>query len=287
MVRTDLRQGPIGANMDILTGATLKVPLKWQKGFCMKLRKAIISILDRDSIKGICRYYEAEVDYRSKESMAQYLLRRRSILPQELFEFLKEPQVKAVCEACGMVSTGRRGKLIEKLLRIERGPTFVALDFETADNSRDSACALALVRVENHQIVQRTYNLIKPPRQKFLYTNIRIHGITWEDVADQPTFGELWPTFSPMLEGIDFLAAHNASFDRSVLQKCCKTAGLTPPALPFQCTVRLARQTWDIFPTKLNDVCDHLGITLKHHHAASDAEACALIVIAAHQISPK
>jgi DNA polymerase-3 subunit epsilon len=47
--------------------------------------------------------------------------------------------------------------------------------------------------------------------------------------------------------------------------------------------VRLARQTWDLFPTKLNDVCDYLGITLKHHHAASDAEACALIVIAAHQ----
>jgi len=68
-----------------------------------------------------------------------------------------------------------------------------------------------------------------------------------------------------------------------VLQRCCETAGLTPPGLPFECTVRLARQTWDIFPTKLNDVCDHLGITLKHHHAASDAEACAMIVITAQQ----
>jgi DNA polymerase III subunit epsilon len=51
--------------------------------------------------------------------------------------------------------------------------------------------------------------------------------------------------------------------------------------------VQLARRTWNIRPTKLNNVCDHLGITLKHHHAAADAEACALIVIAAHQISPK
>ena len=47
--------------------------------------------------------------------------------------------------------------------------------------------------------------------------------------------------------------------------------------------MRLARQAWDIFPTKLNNGCDRLGITLKHHHAASDAEACALIVIAAHR----
>ena len=35
--------------------------------------------------------------------------------------------------------------------------TFVALDFETADNGRDSACALGLVRVKNNQIVQRSY----------------------------------------------------------------------------------------------------------------------------------
>ncbi len=165
-----------------------------------------------------------------------------------------------------------------------RGPTFVALDFETADYPRDSACALGLVRVENHRIVRRTYHLIRPPRRRFSFTYL--HGITWEDVAHQPTFAELWPSLTPFLEGVDFLAAHNASFDRSVLQRCCETAGLTPPALPFECTVRLARQTWDIFPTKLNDVCDHLGITLKHHHAASDAEACALIVIAAHRGSP-
>lgn len=167
----------------------------------------------------------------------------------------------------------------------EPGPTFVAIDFETADYSPDSACAVGMVRVENHQIVQRTYSLIQPPRRRFVFTYL--HGITWEDVAHQPTFGQLWPTYGPMLEGIDFLAAHNASFDRSVLHRCCEAAGLRPPKPPFQCTVRLARQTWNIYPTKLNNVCDHLGITLKHHQAASDAEACALIVIAAHKFSPK
>ena len=190
-----------------------------------------------------------------------------------------------MCAACGVPATGRKATLVKRLVKQARGPTFVALDFETADYSPDSACALGLVRVENHQIVQRTYSLIKPPRRRFVFTYL--HGITWEDVAHQPTFGELWPTYSPMLEGIDFLAAHNASFDRSVLHRCCAAAGLEPPEIPFRCTVQLARRTWNLKPTKLNNVCDHLGITLKHHHAASDAEACALIVIAAHRISPK
>ena len=37
-------------------------------------------------------------------------------------------------------------------------PTFVAIDFETADYGRDSACALALVRVEAGVIVQRAFH---------------------------------------------------------------------------------------------------------------------------------
>ncbi len=249
----------------------------------MKLRQAIISILDRDALKKLCRSYGAAVYYRSKESMRQYLLQRQGLAPADLLEQLDEAQVKAVCDTCGLDSQGGRGQLLERVLRLDQGPTFVALDFETADYSPDSACALGLVRVENHRIVRRTYRLIKPPRRRFVFTYL--HGITWEDVAGQPTFAELWPSLTPILEGVDFLAAHNASFDRSVLEKCCEAAGLDPPSIPFRCTVQLARRTWNIRPTKLNNVCDYLGITLKHHHAASDAEACALIVMAAHQNS--
>ena len=45
-----------------------------------------------------------------------------------------------------------------------RPPTFVAIDFETADYGRDSACALALVRVEAEVIVQRAFHYIRPPQ---------------------------------------------------------------------------------------------------------------------------
>ncbi len=43
-------------------------------------------------------------------------------------------------------------------------PTFVAIDYETADYGRDSACALALVRVEAGVIVQRAFHYIRPPQ---------------------------------------------------------------------------------------------------------------------------
>lgn len=159
--------------------------------------------------------------------------------------------------------------------------TFVALDFETADNGRDSACSVGLVRVEDDQIVQRVHYLIRPPRSSFRFTYI--HGIRWRDVADQPCFGELWEVIQPLLKDAEFLAAHNASFDQGVLYACCDAYSIPHPSHPFICTVQLARKTWNLYPTKLPNVCDYLGIELDHHQALSDAEACAQIVISAHQ----
>ncbi|HLD99967.1 MAG TPA: 3'-5' exonuclease [Bdellovibrionota bacterium] len=168
--------------------------------------------------------------------------------------------------------------------------SFLALDFETADIRAESACAIGLVKVTDHRIVGREHFLIKPPSGKsgqrskkpdFMFTYI--HGITRAHVAAQPCFGELWPKVAGYFEDIDFVAAHNASFDRRVLLACCDQYGITPPKVPFLCTVQLARATWEIYPTKLPNVCEHLGIELKHHEALSDAEACARIVIHAHK----
>ena len=57
--------------------------------------------------------------------------------------------------------------------------------------------------------------------------------------------------------------------------------GVEVPAVPFECTVRVARASWGLRPTTLRHVADHLGLSLQHHDAASDAEACARIVLAA------
>ncbi|MBI5240925.1 MAG: 3'-5' exonuclease [Elusimicrobia bacterium] len=158
-------------------------------------------------------------------------------------------------------------------------PSFAAIDFETADHASDSACAVGVVRVEDGRIAQRFHRLIRPPRDRFVFTYI--HGITWPQVCLEPSFGELWMDIRAAIGDAQFLAAHNARFDRKVLETCCRAAGLPPPQQPFVCTVELARKTWAIYPTQLPAVCGRLGIDLDHHQALSDAEACARIVLAA------
>lgn len=176
---------------------------------------------------------------------------------------------------------GKRRKNVKRrrTTRSEPAPSFLAIDFETANYSRDSACAVGLVRVENLRIVRREHHLIRPPSAWFVFTYL--HGIAWEDVVYEPTFEGLWPSIAPLFEGVDFLVAHNAPFDRSVLRACCEAAEVECPDIPFECTVKTARRVWDIFPTKLPDVCSHLDIPLRHHEAASDSEACARIMIEA------
>jgi len=161
------------------------------------------------------------------------------------------------------------------------GP-FTAIDFETADYGADSACALALVHVVGVEIVGRDLFMIRPPRSRFAFTHI--HGITWAHVRGEPSFAEHWETIVAKIAGATFLAAHNASFDRGVLAACCAAAGVAPPELDFRCTVQLARRAWrprGLLRANLPAVCEHLGIALNHHDPASDAEACARIVIAA------
>jgi len=159
--------------------------------------------------------------------------------------------------------------------------SFAAIDFETANYGADSACAVGLVVVEGGRIVRREHQLIRPPTRDFVFTYI--HGLTWQDVRSAPTFAEVWEELKELLQDVTFLAAHNARFDRSVLSACCDSYRVSKPAQPFVCTVEIARRVWGVYPTKLPDVCRRLRIPLRHHDAASDAEACARIVLAAEQ----
>ncbi len=156
---------------------------------------------------------------------------------------------------------------------------FAAIDFETANPRRDSACAVGIAFVRQGRLAAVERHLIRPPTPEFRFTHI--HGLTWESVRDAPTFAEIWRIAGRRLRTAQFLAAHNASFDRGVLDACCRSYRLQPPPLPFLRTVKLARSVWGIYPTRLPDVCEHLGIPLRHHDPGSDAEACARIVLAA------
>lgn len=155
---------------------------------------------------------------------------------------------------------------------------FIAIDFETANNWAVSACSVGIVKVVDSQIVESRACLIKPGVSNWLYTSV--HGLSAESVKNAPAFPEVWEKLIGFFDRADFIAAHNASFDRRVLTSCCDYWGLTAPLLPWECSLKLARKKLDLPSYNLAAVSQYLGIELKHHQAQSDALACAEIMIA-------
>ncbi|GGH28983.1 3'-5' exonuclease [Paenibacillus segetis] len=155
---------------------------------------------------------------------------------------------------------------------------FVAIDFETANANRSSACSLGLVEVQGGVITSEQVWLIDP-EQPFDYRNIQIHGITPAMVSGMPTFHELWPTLEPYLQGKQ-VVAHNASFDMSVLRYCLDQCDVAYPSFQYFCTYLLSKKMLpDMSSYKLNVIAAYYDIALNHHEALDDARACAKILL--------
>ena len=69
---------------------------------------------------------------------------------------------------------------------------YKAIDFETADRTKASACAVGLVEGDGTKIGEEYYTLIRPPRMVFSDECIRIHQIHPADVENAPEFPALW-----------------------------------------------------------------------------------------------
>lgn len=158
---------------------------------------------------------------------------------------------------------------------------FTAIDFETANSSPASACAVGLVRVRGGEVVATTGWLIQPPpgHDEFQEWNVRIHGIRPEDVLSAATWADQFDRLCDFA-GADVLVAHNAGFDLNVLRRAAEaTGGICPPYRSL-CSLQVARKTYQLDSYRLPIAAAAAGFEeFSHHDALADARACAQIVI--------
>jgi len=88
-----------------------------------------------------------------------------------------------------------------------------------------------------------------------------------------------------LLSAGEFVVAHNAGFDRSVLEAVCEHFEIAVPRLEWVCTCQLAKRRWPQLENhKLNTVCEAIGHRFEHHHAGEDAEAAGRVLLATGEI---
>ena len=155
-----------------------------------------------------------------------------------------------------------------------------AIDFETANYDPASVCSVGISIMEDGAVEESYYSLIRPEKNvsRFSRRNIEIHGITPADVADAPSFAEVYKDMMKLFEGA-IVTAHNARFDMGCLKAACLNTGRKIPVLEYFDTVELSRRVFPQMPHhRLNDMCDYLNIELTHHNALSDSYGCLMIV---------
>ena len=158
---------------------------------------------------------------------------------------------------------------------------FTAIDFETANSSSASACAVGLARVRGGEVIETKGWLIQPPfpHDQFFELNTRIHGLTAEDVVGAKTWSEQLADLREFC-GSDVLVAHNAGFDMTVIRRACEVTGDDCPPYEYVCSLQLARRVYRLESYRLPSVAAEAGFAeFAHHDAAADALACAHIMI--------
>ncbi len=156
---------------------------------------------------------------------------------------------------------------------------FVAIDFETANEKRNSPCSIGIVQVRNGKVVDKIHHLIRPKEMRFMPINIGIHGIRPKMVENELEFDEVWNKIKHYFDD-NLVIAHNASFDISVLRKTLELYEIEMPKFNYICTMKLSRNFYrDLDNAKLNTVNKFLGYEFKHHDALYDALACSNILL--------
>lgn len=161
---------------------------------------------------------------------------------------------------------------------------FTAIDFETANASKSSACSVGMTRIRNGEIDARTSFYIKYPEHlgPFGEYNTKIHGITAADIADASDWNSAMQEIMAFA-GSDIMIAHNAKFEASVIRSSCETSNIAHPNMDFYCTVTLSTQLFPEAPNhKLNTMAEYPGLgDFQHHDAGDDSLISALICIKA------
>lgn len=149
---------------------------------------------------------------------------------------------------------------------------YTFIDFEIANRQRSSICSVGISVFENGSEVDSFYSLVRPELFKIEMQYQKVHGITYADVANAPSFEDVFPQIKPFLK--TYVVAHNAEFDMDCLSTWLFERKMAFPDFKYLCTKKISDMLGDS-SNSLDELCSIYGIEIcKIHNALCDARAC-------------
>ena len=169
----------------------------------------------------------------------------------------------------------------------------IIFDTETTGmnfNSRDKSEGHRIIEIGCVELIDRrpTENYFHQyinPEQTIEPDAVRVHGITNERVAGEPTFAAILKDLLAYFDGADELIAHNMPFDQSFLNrefKLAKAGFKLEDRFPLTDTLQLAKNKVPIAKYNLDALCKYYGIDNSNrslHGALLDSQLLAEVYL--------
>lgn len=155
---------------------------------------------------------------------------------------------------------------------------YYAIDVETANQNYYSICQIGIAEFNNGEVVD-TWTTLVNPQSEFNPVNTSIHGITESDVANAPSFYDIYEELDSRLSGK--ITVHHGPFDRTAINQGCDQCNLDYIQAKWLDSCRVARRTWEEIAYDgygLSSVARMLEINFRHHDALEDAITAGIIV---------
>lgn len=149
----------------------------------------------------------------------------------------------------------------------------LAIDFETANASNNTACSIGFALLEDGEITLSEEILINP-ESHFSDKNIEIHNITPEMIQDKEIFPVVWKEVSKLIDDNTLVIAHNTSADMIILSKLAGKYNMSVKDFPYLCTVEAYKKNGSFSKFGLKSIANELGIDFEHHNSKEDALVC-------------
>ena len=150
------------------------------------------------------------------------------------------------------------------------------LDLETTGfhSSRDSIIEIGIIKIEevNGELIRLEHDfLVRPPYN--IPKRIReLTGITNEMVQDAETVEKVIPKVKEVTQDTP-IVAHNAPFDRRMLQAKSQLMGISFAENEWYCTLQMSRRAWPDLPShKLKDLTPDEVSSESMHRALVDCQ---------------
>lgn len=157
-------------------------------------------------------------------------------------------------------------------------PKFLAIDVETANCNVGSICQIGLASFVDNELISTISILVNP--QTDIFTNGWIHHIDPDDVADAPTFDEVYPVLMRMINDNDYVL-HYTPFEVGSFRRACQRYHLDE--FDYDKWIDVAKMVRYVYVDVrqkgygLKNISNVLGIDFEHHNAEEDARACGLV----------